>query len=58
MIDISQALKCSVCGKYIIDNEELHSYNTCSKDCCEKVYQHNYYLNVTKPKRRIKKNGK
>jgi hypothetical protein len=39
---------CAICGK------EYHGQTrtTTCKDCRKKVYQHRYYLSVTKPKRR------
>lgn len=48
LLDISKALKCQVCGKYIRDYKELHKYNTCSVNC----YNHVYYLKFTKEKRK------
>lgn len=51
LLDISKALKCQVCGKYIRDYKELHKYNTCSVNC----YNHVYYLKFTKEKRKNKK---
>lgn len=54
-MDISKALKCSVCGKYIIDDDDIYAHNTCSSKCSKKMYQHNYWLSVCKPKRKEKK---
>ena len=45
LLNISKALRCSICNKYIVSYEVLHKY------------QHDYYLKITKPKRGIK-NGK
>ena len=51
LLNISKALRCSICNKYIVSYEGLHKYNTCSMKCCNKKYQHDYYLKITKPKR-------
>ena len=36
ILNISKALKCKTCGKYIIDEDELHKYDTCSNKCRNK----------------------
>lgn len=39
ILNISKALKCKNCGKYIIDEDELHKYDTCSSKCEQKIYR-------------------
>ena len=51
-MNISKALKCSICGKYIIDDDDIYAHNTCSVKCSKKAYQHNYWLFVRKNKRK------
>ena len=41
MLDVSKALKCSVCGKYIISEEDRHKYDTCSSKCSQVIYRRN-----------------
>ena len=53
-MNISKALKCSVCGKYIID-DDIYAHNTCSSKCSKKMYQHNYWFRVRKLKRKEKR---
>lgn len=38
MLDVSKALKCSYCGKYIISEEDRHKYDTCSSRCSSRMY--------------------
>ena len=54
LLDISEALKCSVCGNFIISPKDVHKYNTCSHKCYMTKYLHDYYQRVLKNKRRIK----
>ena len=54
-MNISGALKCTVCGKYIIEDDDIHAYNTCSGECSKKMYLHNYWHSVRKFKRRERK---
>ena len=39
ILNISKALKCKICGKYIVDEDELHKYDTCSSKCSQKQYR-------------------
>ena len=52
LLEVSKALKCQVCGKFIITYEELHKYNTCSVECYNKAY----YLRFTKERRKNRRN--
>lgn len=54
-MNVSRALKCSICGKYIIEDEDIYAHNTCSAKCSKKAYQHNYWLFVRKNKRKERK---
>ena len=38
ILNVSKALKCKTCGKYIVSEDELHKYNTCSDKCYRKQY--------------------
>lgn len=39
ILNISKALKCKTCGKYIVDEDELHKYDTCSSKCSQVQYR-------------------
>lgn len=54
LLDVSKALKCSVCGDFIISSKDIHKYNTCSRKCYMTKYLHDYYFRVLKNKRRIR----
>ena len=48
ILNISKALKCKICGKYIVDEDELHKYDTCSDRCREKYYKREYRIKLKK----------
>jgi len=53
-LEIKNALKCKRCNRYIIDYEGCRY---CNKTLKRQDYQHNYYITITKQKRKEKRNG-
>ena len=48
ILHISKALKCKTCGKYIVSDEELYKYDTCSNECRDKYYRKEYRIKLKK----------